>query len=98
MFAPSAALRGNRQILLERTHDLLLLCWSLVGTMTKLRRCINPFKVDLLERATAGMYEHGLTKGHDSLFDTWDCTLEHDKVVVDLAITHETTHPAILLE
>lgn len=60
--------------------------------MAELGRGVDPFEVDLLEGTARGVGEHGLAESHDTLLDTGDGTLEHDKVVVDRAITNEATH------
>jgi len=70
----------------------VLLGWGLVGTVTELGRSVDPFEVDLLRRPPVGLGEHGLAESHDTLLDTWNGTLEENKVVRDLAVTDETTH------
>lgn len=79
------------QILLEGTLILLLLCRGLESTVTKLRRGVNPFEVDLLEGTAGSVCEHGLAESHDTLLDTRDGALDHDEVVVDLTIADKTT-------
>lgn len=87
-----AACLGGSQILLEGTLVLLLLGRCLESTVTKLGRGIDPFEVDLLEGTARGVREHGLAEGHDTLLDTGDGALEHDKVVVDGAVADEASH------
>ena len=67
---------SSSEVLLEGTEELLLLCESLVCTVSELGRGIDPFEVDLLERSSAGVDEHGFADGHDTLLDTWDAALE----------------------
>lgn len=91
--ASTTNLSSRREILLERTQVLVLLGRRLVSAVTELGRGIDPLEIDLLGSASAGLCEHGLAESHDSLLDTWDGTLEHDKVGVDGAVADETTHP-----
>src|SRR5690606_20820124 len=91
------ALRGG-QVLLERTLVLLLLRHGLEGTVSKLGRGIDPLEVDLLQSLPRGVGEHGLAQSHDTLLDTRDRALEHDEVVVDLAIADEATETNCKLE
>lgn len=72
----------------------MLLGRGLVCTVTELGRGVDPLEVDLLERTAAGLGEHGLAEGHDSLLDTWDGTLEEEVVVVDGAVADEATETA----
>lgn len=87
----SILLRGLGQILLESTLELLLLGRRLESTVTELRRGVDPFQLHLLESLSRGVREQGLPQGHDSLLDTRDGSLDHDEVVVDLAISDEAT-------
>lgn len=63
--------------------------------MTELGGGIDPFELDLLEGLAGGVDEHGLAEGHDALLGTGDGTLDHDEVVLDLAVADEATHAAI---
>lgn len=65
--------------------------------MSELGRGVDPLEADLLQSPPRGLGEHGLSERHDTLLDTRDGTLEHDKVVVDLAIADETTQTEYLL-
>lgn len=60
--------------------------------MTELRGGVDPLELDLLEGLAGGVDEHGLAESHDSLLDTGNGALDHDEVVVDLAIADEATH------
>lgn len=63
--------------------------------MPKLRRGIDPLQVDLLQRFTARMGEHGFAEGHDALLDAWDGALEQDEVVLDFAVADKATHATL---
>ena len=65
--------------------------------MTELAGRIDPFELDLLERAAGGVDEHGLAEGHDTLLDTGYGALEKNEVVLDLAVANETAHSVKLL-
>ena len=64
--------------------------------MAKLGRGVDPLEVDLLEGPAGGVGEHGLAEGHDTLLGTRDRALDHDEVVLDLAIADETTETGAL--
>ena len=59
--------------------------------MTELRRGVDPFELDLLEGLSRRVRVKRLPQSHNSLLDTRDGTLDHDEVVVDLAIPDEAT-------
>lgn len=59
--------------------------------MTKFRRGIDPFELDLLEGLTGCMWEHRLAKCHDSLLNTGNRSFEQDKVVFHLTVADEAT-------
>jgi hypothetical protein len=80
---------SSSEVLLEGTEKLLLLCESLVCTVSELGRGVDPFEVDLLERSSAGVDEHGFSDSHDTLLDTWNAALEQQEVVLDLTIAYE---------
>jgi hypothetical protein len=83
---------SSSEILLEGTEELLLLCKSLVSTVSELGRGVDPFEVDLLERSSAGVDEHGFADGHDTLLNTWDAAFEQQEVILDLTIAYEAAH------
>jgi hypothetical protein len=85
-------LRSLSNVLLERTEESVLLCGGLVCTVTELRRGIDPFQLDLLQRLSGCVCEHGLAESHDTLLHTRNGTLNKDEVVLDLSVTDETTH------
>lgn len=84
-------LRSLLQILLESTEVLPLLGRCLVRAVTELRRSVNPFEVDFLERPPTGVDKHRFAEGDDSLLDTRDGALQHHEVILDLAVSHEAT-------
>lgn len=94
---PSARRLSAGEVLLEGTHELLLLGGGLESTVTELGRGIDPLEADLLESTAGGVSPHGFAEGHDALLDTRDRTLEHDEVVVDLTVADEATERSNLL-
>jgi len=50
-------LRSN-EILLEGTKELSLLGWSLVCTVSKFGRGVDPLELHLFQSLPAGVYEH----------------------------------------
>lgn len=87
-------LLGGSEVLLESALVLLLLRGRLEGTVTELGRRVDPFELHLLESLARRVDEHRLAKGHDPLLDTGDGALDHDEIVVDLAVTDEATQAA----
>jgi len=87
-------LLSGSEVLLESALVLLLLRWRLEGTVTELGRRVDPFELHLLESLARRVDEHRLAEGHNPLLDTGDGALDHDKVVVDLAIADEATQAA----
>jgi len=84
-------------VLLERTQESVLLCGSLVSTVTELRRGIDPFEVDLLQSLSRCVDEHGLAESHHTLLDTRNGTLNNDEIILDLTISDKATHRCDLL-
>jgi len=82
---------SSSEVLLEGTEELLLLRKSLVRAVTKFGRRVDPFEVDLLERTSSGVDEHGFAESHDSLLDTWNGAFKQDEVVLDLTVAHEAS-------
>lgn len=83
---------SSSKVLLESTEELLFLCECLVSTVSELGRGVDPFEINLLERSSAGVNEHGFADSHDTLLNTWDATLEQQEVVLDLTIAYEAAH------
>jgi hypothetical protein len=85
-------LSGTLEVLLESTHELLLLGRGLVSTVTECGRCRDELEVDLLSGAAGGVNEHGLAESDNALLDSGNTSLEHDEVVLDFTVTNEATH------
>jgi hypothetical protein len=62
--------------------------------VTELGRGVDPLELHLLESLAGSLGEERLAQGQDPLLDTRDRALDHDVVVVDLAVADETTQPA----
>jgi hypothetical protein len=90
--ASTIFLRCGLDVLLHHTLVLSLLRRCLVGTVSELGRGVDPLELNLLERASAGVDEHGFAQSHDTLLDTRAVTLEQNEVVLDLTVTDEATH------
>jgi hypothetical protein len=90
--ATTIFLRRGLEVLLHHTLVLPLLRWCLVGTVSELGRGVDPLELDLLERPSAGVDEHGLAQSHDALLDTRAVTLEQKEVVLNLTVADEATH------
>ena len=75
----------------------MLFRWSLVSTVTELRRGIDPFEFNLLQCSSACVYEHGFAQGHDSLLHARATTFEEDEVVLDRTVANKTTHTMYLI-
>lgn len=60
--------------------------------MAELGGGIDPLELDLLGSLAGDLGVQGLAEGEDTLLDTGDGTLDHDVVVLDLAVADETTH------
>lgn len=54
--------------------------------MSELRRGVDELEGDLLEVSARGVNTEGLAEGDDTLLDTGDGALEHDKVVADKGV------------
>ena len=83
--------RALLEILLESALELPLLLGRLERAMAELGRRVDPFELHLLQRLSRRVYEHRLAQRHDALLDARNGTLDHDEVVVDLAVADETT-------
>lgn len=65
--------------------------------MTELAGCVDPLELHLLGSTTRGVSEHGFAKRHNSLLDARNRALEHDEVVLDLAVADKATKTMIKL-
>jgi len=63
--------------------------------VSELGRRVDPLELDLLERLAGSVNPHGLAESHDALLGTGDRALDHDEVVVDLAVADEATHAVV---
>merc|ERR1719473_1509080 len=77
---------------LHWAHHLRLLLQSLEAAMAELGSGVDELEIDLLESRTRGLGEKRLPESDDTLLDTSDSTLEHDVVLVDLAVVGEATN------
>ena len=84
------AKRGH--LLLEGTHDLLLLILVLEAAVTELRGGIDELEGDLLLGPALGGSDDGLAESDDTLLDTRDGALEHHEVLLDDTKVREATH------
>lgn len=85
------------EILLEGTHEGLLLLGSLESTVTELGGGVDPLEVDLLGGTAGGLGVQGLAESHDTLLDTGNGALDHDEVVLDLTVVNEATKTVKML-
>lgn len=60
--------------------------------MPELRRGVDPFQLDLLQRPAADLWVKRLSQSENPLLDTGDGSLDHDVVVLDLAISDKAAH------
>lgn len=88
---------NNLQLLLEGTHESLLLGNSLETTVTELGRGIDELELNLLESGTLGVGDEGLADGDDTLLGTSNATLDHQEILVDNTVVGETTHGGDIL-
>lgn len=85
------------EVLLESTLVLLLLRGRLEGAVSELGRGIDPLEGDLLVGTARGVDEHGLAESDNTLLGAGDGALDHDEVVVDLAVADEATEAGVML-
>lgn len=85
------------EILLEGTHEGLLLLGGLESTVTELRGGVDPLQADLLGGTAGGLGVQGLAESHDTLLDTGNGALDHNEVVLDLTVVNETTKTVKML-
>jgi hypothetical protein len=60
--------------------------------MTHLRAGIDELEVDGLECRALGVHQERLSQGDDALLGSNAAALDHQEVVVDLAVEWESTH------
>jgi hypothetical protein len=83
---------GRLLLLLELAHEGELLCRGLEATMAKLGRRVDELERHWLERTTVRLGKDRLAECEHPLADTDGRPLDHDKVLLDLAVVGETTH------
>jgi len=76
-------------VLLERSHVLGLLFEGLEATVSDLRGGIDELELDLLEILSLVVNKERLSEKNRSLSDAHATALDHDKVVLDLAVMRE---------
>jgi len=79
-------------VLLERTHEGILLFVGLEATVSKLARGVDELEVDLLESPSLCLDQQRLAQSNDALLGSDTAAADHDKVVVHLAVVREATH------
>ena len=70
-------LSDNFAILLEWTHEALLLLGRLEATVAHLRGGIDELEVDVLQGGTAGLLQQRLAEGDGTLLGADDATLKN---------------------
>jgi len=78
-------------VLFERTHVVLFLFEGLEATVSDLRGGIDEFELDLLEILSLGVNVHWSSQTDGALADTHAGALDHEEVVLDLAVMREAT-------
>merc|ERR1719498_983224 len=78
--------------LLHATVELPLLLRGLEAPVPELGRRVDELEVDLLESNAAALHHERLAQGDHALPHANHRTLEHDVVLVDLAVVRETAH------
>jgi len=80
---------GSALVLLEWTHVVLLLVQSLEATVTNLRGGVDEFELDLFEVLSFSVDVQGSSQTDRALADTHAGALDHEEVVLDLAVVRE---------
>jgi len=78
-------------VLFERTHVVLFLFEGLEATVSDFRGGIDEFELDLLEILSLGVNVHWSSQTDRALADTHAGALDHEEVVLDLAVMREAT-------
>jgi hypothetical protein len=81
---------GN--VLLEGTHEGVLLLLGLETSVSELGRGVDPLELDLLEGLAGSVGEERLAESHDTLLDTRARSLDHDEVILDNTVAGESSH------
>merc|ERR1719335_2170055 len=78
--------------LLDAALELALLLRGLEAPVPELGRRVDELEVDLLQRDAGALREERLAHRDQALADADDRALEHDVVLVDLAVVREAAH------
>ena len=73
-------------------EELALLLQGLESAVTVLGRSIDELDIEGLQVRTLGNRHHTLAKSDGTLAGTSNATLDHEEILVDLAVVRETTH------
>ena len=76
----------------QRTQKLGLFFGSLESSVSKLGRSIDKLEVDRLQKLSGRVLDHRLSQDQRTLLDSNDTSLDHDPVLIDFTIMHETSH------
>merc|ERR1719231_2227174 len=87
----SSSRRPTRS-LLDAAVELALLLHRLEAPVPELGRRVDELEVDLLERKAAALRQERLAQRDQALAHTDNRALEHDVVLVDLAVVREAAH------
>lgn len=91
MSGSGSLLLGN-EVLLEFSHEGLLLFGGLEASVAELGRGVDELEGDLLESNTLGVGPERLAEGDRSLSGSDDGSLDHEVVLVDGSVVRESTH------
>jgi len=83
---------GGALVLFERTHVVLFLFEGLEATVADLRGGIDEFELDLLEILSLVVHVHWSSQADGALADTHAGALDHEEVVLDLAVMREAAN------
>jgi hypothetical protein len=75
---------------------LAFLCRRLVYTVSKLGRGVDPFELNLFQRASLGMHKQGLAECDHTLFNSGNSAFDQQKVILDLAIPDKATETRLV--
>ncbi len=79
-------------VLLERSHEGHLVLRRLEATVAELGAGVDELQVDLLQRAPLGVGEQRLAQGDGALLRADAAALDHDEVLLHLAVVGEAAH------
>jgi len=88
----SKKLGDNLAILLEWTHEALLLLWGLEATMAHLGSGVDELEVDVLQSGTGSLLQQGLAEGDGTLLGANNATLDENEVVLDKTVVNKATN------